>query len=404
MERANNTFHQQCRVFPADEKQLRSIEFPLDDDVERLEIAYQFSEGCVVDLGLQINDDVVGWSGGARREIVISENVATPGYRRMRPRQGRGYVLLGLYKITSACLIDIHITFRRKTPRWLRGDTHVHSEHSDGRLSVEALIERALASDYDFLCFTDHNTTSQNRVISGINSSLCLIPGMELTTGLGHVNFLGLGEPVQRFLPHFSEQDVMAKINEARHNGARIGINHPFCHHCPWLLPFSGHHWLEIWNGPWEGVDNEAAFQFWLQRLSEGARIPVTAGSDFHKEKHQSLPCAVVWANSAEQEDILFALEHGKSYMQCDTRTRLHQFAIGAAGPGDITTETLLQIELETEPDNTVLLYTDQKIHLLNNWRGHVSQTVDCRESAFAFLRVNHARSARLITNPIFRE
>lgn len=396
--------HYAITVHPYDEKQVRPIAFLINVDVERLDIRYRFSEGNVVDLGLACQDNVVGWSGGARRAITVSESFATPGYLRTPLHKGVWSVLLGLYKIHNECRIDVDITLHRKTSRWLTGDMHVHSEHSDGKLTVEALIERAMGQHFDFLCFTDHNTTSQNHVIAGMNSPLTLIPGMEFTTDHGHANFLGLTQPVSSILPHSSAGEIAAKIKEARQNGARIGINHPFCHYCPWTLPFTDYDWIELWNGPWEGTGNEMTFQYWLQLLYEGARPAVTAGSDFHKEKNQILPRLTVHARSAERDDILQAIQQGKSYLQSDSETHLHRFTMGDANIGESTRSGLLQITLDTRPDNQVLLYTGEKIYTLNNRNGHIHQEVDCSGSTFAFLRVNYEQTARLITNPIFRE
>lgn len=400
-----STEYLECIVHPRDRQQIRQLPFDTGYDVERLEISYQVTEGNVVDLGLILGEEMIGWSGGARRQIFISENVATPGYPRTAIPHGRGYVLLGLHKINNVCRIRIEIVRQHKSPRWLRGDTHLHSEHSDGKLSVDALIARASAQNHDFLCFTDHNTTTQNRVIDGINSPLCLIPGMELTTALGHVNFIGVPEPVARFLPSATAAEIMEKIAEAHSNGARIGINHPFCQHCPWRLPFAGHDWLEVWNGPWKATtNNETAFQYWLQQLKAGHDIPITAGSDFHKEKQQTLPFVMAHSRSRERRDILHALTHGQSYLQSHPDIQLHQFALGDAEIGDTSTESQLHIDLELPVHQQALLYTEHGVHELNNRHGRVQQEVDCRHSRFAFLRVNEAGAAQLITNPIFRE
>ena len=399
------TEYLECVVHPYEEKQFRQFPFDIGFNVEQLEIRYRVAEGNVVDLGLTLGDELSGWSGGARKHIIISENFATPGYRRAPIPHGRGYVLLGLHRITNVCHIHIEITRLRKAPRWLRGDTHLHSEHSDGKLSVESLITRANALSFDFLCFTDHNTTSQNRVIDGVNSPLSLIPGMELTTARGHVNFLGVAEPIRSFLPSSTDADIMEKIAEARSNDAYVGINHPFCDHCPWLPPFADYDWLELWNGPWDATtNNETTFQYWLQQLNDGHRIAVTAGSDFHKEKSLTLPTVSVYSYSRERHDILHALAHGHSYMQSNAQIQLHRFALGESGIGQTSHESTLHVHLEVQPHHQVLLYTSHKIHELPNHNGVINQEIDCADSRFAFLRVNDAHVAQLITNPIFRE
>ncbi|WP_318389775.1 CehA/McbA family metallohydrolase [Enterobacter sp.] len=403
MNALQETFHRTLTFTPRDEKQIARVDFTPGAGIEKIAVEYQVSGESVVDLGLEINGQVKGWSGGARRQFIISENFATEGYTRTAIVEGTWSVLLGLYKIRAACEVTVTVTLFKKHDRWLKGDTHLHSVHSDGKLTIAELISRAQAQRLDFLCFTDHNTTSQNREIAGINSPLCLIPGMELTSERGHANFTGTAQPVASFLPHFTAADIAARMNEARQNGARIGINHPFCRHCPWQNPLSDYDWLEIWNGPWDAsTNNEQAFAWWYQQLCAGKRISVVAGSDFHKEK--GLICAYTWtrAQSTGREDILNALAQGRSYLKSDGPTDLHQFCIGEAGPGETASGSLLHVSLSTHPDNRVLLYTDRHVITLPH-NGNVDQHIDINDAAFALLRVNHGPVAQLITNPVYR-
>lgn len=400
-----STEHIEYVAHPYEQKRLIALPFDPGPDVERLEISYRVNDGNVVDLGLKIGEETLGWSGGARQHIAVSENFATPGYRRGALPRGKGYVLLGLHKITTVCRIQVEIVRYNKALRWLRGDTHMHSEHSDGKLSIAALIARARSLNHDFLCFTDHNTMTQNREIDGINVPQCLIPGMELTTQLGHVNFLGVAQPVHSFLPSFSAAEIAQKMAEARSNGAWIGINHPFCQHCPWLLPFINFDWLELWNGPWEATThNEATFQYWLQQLRLGQNIAVTAGSDFHKEKSLTLPTLAVHSRSAERRDILHAIASGRSYMQSHDDIRLRRFAARDAGAGDTTVSPALHVDLNVPAHHQVLLYTEKQVIELPHRSGVVQRDIHWANSRFAFLRVNDGSRAQLISNPIFRE
>ena len=43
-------------------------------------------------------------------------------------------------------------------PRWLKGDLHVHSDHSDGRWGIEAIVAYAREASLDYIALTDHNT------------------------------------------------------------------------------------------------------------------------------------------------------------------------------------------------------------------------------------------------------
>ena len=65
-------------------------------------------------------------------------------------------------------------------------DLHSHSSFSDGRLSVEALIERAVEKEVDVLALTDHDTVSgitpSQQFIASSGLEIELIPGVEVST------------------------------------------------------------------------------------------------------------------------------------------------------------------------------------------------------------------------------
>lgn len=389
-------------VYPKDQQQIQQISFCVPEGIERLEVRYRYSPGNTVDLGMMANGTVHGWSGGARDAVRLSECYATPGYQRSAIAPGNWHILLGLHHVTNTCDIHVDITFHKKHWRWFKGDTHIHSLHSDGKLSVGELVERAQAYGYHYLFFTDHNTCSQNREISAINSELCLIPGMELTTARGHVNLVGCDRPVQNFIPCDSESAVFARIHEARQNGARIGINHPFCQHCPWLSEIKEFDWLEIWNGEWDScTQNEQAFQFWYQQLCDGKFCVAVAGSDFHREKGLALAHTWVRAECCEREAILSALQAGRAWFQCDD-TVLEEFSVSGAGIGESTSGRQLVVKLKTEPANEILLYSSRGITTLESDNGNLCWSGDCEAEDFVFLRINREGHARLITNPVW--
>src|SRR5699024_7449818 len=108
-------------------------------------------------------------------------------------------VLLGAYDISQkGCNVKLTIEFTEKSYRWLGGDLHLHSIHSDGTYTIEENIQNIKSHDLDFMALTDHNTVSQN-VERPLNTDLTLIPGMELTTNKGHLNLLGVVDPIKDF-------------------------------------------------------------------------------------------------------------------------------------------------------------------------------------------------------------
>lgn len=64
-------------------------------------------------------------------------------------------------------------------------DLHCHSNHSDGQLSVEALLERAVERGVDVLAITDHDTLSGSRAAADYLQQhplpLQLISGVEIS-------------------------------------------------------------------------------------------------------------------------------------------------------------------------------------------------------------------------------
>ena len=46
--------------------------------------------------------------------------------------------------------------------RWVSGDLHMHTVHSDGDWTVSSLMDAAVAAELDFIAITDHNTYSHH--------------------------------------------------------------------------------------------------------------------------------------------------------------------------------------------------------------------------------------------------
>lgn len=275
------------------------FEVPPGAGTVRVEIKYDTS-GAVLDLGVFDPDGFRGYSGGARTGFYLSSSQATPGYLAGELPEGEWNVLIGLYLVPAEgvmCEVSVDTDYAspilpeippRPAPRpalpsrmipaspgrrWVVGDLHSHTVHSDGTLTIDELADRAQRRGLDFLAITDHNTVSHHPHLpdASLRYGIDLIPGQEVTSFSGHANCFGsLGwvdfrEPPDRWLAH----SIAA--------GGLMSINHP-------VDPSSGwHHEMdlqpplcEVWHTTWDGISLRP-IDWWRRH----GGIPV-GGSDFH--------------------------------------------------------------------------------------------------------------------------
>jgi len=294
----------------------------------------------IIDLGLIGPDGAqVGASGSDKTLVHISEIDATPGYTPSRLVPGEWRILVGAYKVAPAGVtVYYELTFTPKRLRLLRGDLHIHTLASDGVLTVGELAQRALRHGLDFLAITDHNQMVAADSLPRL-PGLTLIPGIEWTHFKGHASFLGAERPYDG--PFFANTpaEVRARFDSARSRGALISIDHPCDELCPFRfdldsLPFDC---LEIWNGPMR-ESNLRALGLWHGLLTAGRKVPISGGSDYHRDQLFIIPggpttCA--YATSASPADILSGLKAGHAYLTFAPDGPSLGMTAGEALPGD---------------------------------------------------------------------
>lgn len=325
--------HEQERSYP-------EVAFSVPEGAESIEVHYRYEKNgrSVVDLGLRSPDRIIGWSGGARDGFQIGLEKATPGYLAGPILPGEWAVLLGAYKVPDeGILVELEITITLKHPRWLKGDLHAHTVHSDGSYTVSEALASCREKGLDFLALTDHNTASQNRFAVAQDETLLLIPGVELTSYKGHANLLGLPDALTDF--RVLTPDAAAKeLRQAQEKGALVSLNHPFCPDCPWELgfdvPFDA---IEVWNGPWRKL-NETAVAWWQQRLVEGQRIVAVGGSDTHRDdplvRHGG-PTAHVHVAEETVAAVLDAVRRGAVVLSMGPDDTFITLTVDGAGVGE---------------------------------------------------------------------
>ena len=350
---------------PADraEAQIRSLGFDMPREVGAVEIemAYAAAPGAVLDLGLEGPQGYVGWSGGARSRVIVSQEWATPGYLPQPVGAGTWHVLVGLHRVPSEGLtmeltvraVDGAVVgeHRRAEPeeppaaagsgaglvsgsgagsgsalgsasarrsgrggpvpsvdglRWLAGDFHSHTVHSDGSLPVGGLAALAASRGLDFLAVTDHNTTSHHAHLPAAarRHGIVLVPGQEVTRDVGHANVLGdVGLVDFRSPPE-------AWAQQADSRGGVLSINHPLAGDCAWLLPVDRPPVAEVWHSSWALVPSWGAPLAWW--LLTPDTVPI-GGSDFHHHGSDGLPGSPTTWVLADGDDVVGAVRAGRT-------------------------------------------------------------------------------------------
>lgn len=200
--------------------------------------------------------------------------------------------------------------------QWLRGNLHTHSNHSDGMLHHQAVIDRYAELGYHFLAFTDHDLlTDHNRYQLLDSRGLILIPGNEITANGPHLLHLNAQYTVRPI------RQRQAVIDHAHHERSMVVINHPNqgpnFDHCPMmtLRQLRGFAGIEIYNGAC-GADRGSPYALnkWDMLLAEGKRIWGLASDDTHVATDIGRGWVMALARQATPEAVMDALIQGRFY------------------------------------------------------------------------------------------
>ncbi len=251
---------------------------------------------------------------------------------------------------------------------WLRGDLHMHTEHSDGFDTVATVIDLAewlewpefleyhpeyVGSGLDYIALSDHRTVAQNSDPDFVSDRLVLIPSEEFGSS-GHANTPGVGE----FVDHDPDgdgvgvDDYQAGIESAHAQGALFSPNHPFAPGIMFPWDVSGFDSIEVWNSGWllasppttvadlenweqnkgstaaatyrravqaEGLGADGQALTWYEALlSRGIHVGLVGGGDRHAIVLPGFPTTYVQAQTADVQGLVDGMRDRHSYV---TRT-----------------------------------------------------------------------------------
>lgn len=393
-----------------------TLPFSIDDDMEeiKIELDYTDKESNVIDLGVEDPNGFRGWSGGARKEIFLREDRATPGYNLGALPEGDWGVILNAYKVPKVCTVTVKITCIRSENRWYKGDLHLHTNHSDGAYTVSEVVENIRLAGLEFLALTDHNTFSQN-IQYPIVEDIAIIPGVELTTNKGHANFYGVQQPFHDFRCQ-SKEDVQNKMDEGMSNGSFYSINHPHCQYCPWEwgLEHFDVRMVEIWNGPWSEA-NQQTLDWWDSELKQGKKVVAIGGSDTHREHERikyGVPTTWLHALRHSPDKLTAAMKSGRA---CIARTpdspwveiKTMNTCPEGSGRGENNLQAIpLEVEFKDKVKGIMKVITDQGTIINEPIESKKVFYFDRIPSDSRYVRVEvwdlHIEEPIVISNPIY--
>ncbi|MFI9079479.1 CehA/McbA family metallohydrolase [Streptomyces sioyaensis] len=284
-----------------------------------------------------------GWSGGARTEFFLRADEATPGYLPGPVNAGTWHIALGPYTVAPQGLsYDVTVTVRygprSHTPApaypperargrgrtWYRGDSHLHSVHSDGKRTPAEIAALARAAGLDFLTTTEHNTTSSHRAWEGLwGDDLLILTGEEVTTRNGHVVAMGTDPGVFIDWRYRARDNAFGKYARAiRRAGGLVIPAHPHatCIGCNWKFGLHDADAVEVWNGPYT-PDDEVTLAEWDNTLVAHVRgradwLPAVGHSDAHRDPDViGLPQTVVLADDLSRHAVQDGIRAGRVWI-----------------------------------------------------------------------------------------
>jgi len=219
---------------------------------------------------------------------------------------------------------------------WLKGDLHVHSEHSKESTNnpIAKIIAFSTSVGMDYLCITDHDNHVNGDVAHHTwadpdfkSDSVLLLYGAEWTTTRGHGNtFSAKPYDHQRLYDVRDQRDVV--IGEVKKDlGVHLSANHPsgkdhFGYSYDLLES------IEVWNSVlWS--KNANAIMIWDDMLSSGRKLTGRGGSDAHhgvpdtpdqategskqaKANYVGTPTTWVFATTRTSQAVVDALTNGR--------------------------------------------------------------------------------------------
>ena len=205
-------------------------------------------------------------------------------------------------------VFDRYLTPKSQEDYDIRLDGHTHTKFSDGWMSPKQLLEWAIASDYNAIIVTDHNTwigAQETMKLSESNyaDKIVVIPGLEFSCCRIHMNIINISDingfsnslsgcEIPKACGKPSDEDLQNLIRKTHEFGGKIVMNHwPWSHKTEGgrragIRTLQNHPTLEqllAWGVDGFEIINGRDFDFpTLTKLANFSNVTFVTGSDIH--------------------------------------------------------------------------------------------------------------------------
>ena len=277
-------------------------------------------------------------------------------------------------------------------------DPHMHTQDSDGRVSIAERIKSVVAEGVDVAVAADHNYISDYHPILkklGLSEYLAVIHGNEITTsGLIHYNTYPLKyrkeeENNGAIYPLSDEVTPLFEESRRKDPQAILQVNHPRAGRIGYfnnyqldqesasfaLLNFdTSFDVLEVMNGPYFYSSNYVAIDDWLHLLNRGYYFPLVGSSDSHSiDKDEPGYCRTYVLYNGKKGDNLDwpalakAMKNGRSFA---TNGPLVEFKINDKYiPGDFMTTARGEVKISIKVQSAPWISVDEVRLIINGER-----------------------------------
>jgi len=202
--------------------------------------------------------------------------------------------------------------------RFLKGNLHLHTTNSDGKLTPQEAVDHYREAGYDFLAITDHRHLTPTE---GLNAAgIVLLPGMELHPGKGELgqthHLVAIGMESQIDLP--ADASLQDGLDLAVPRSRFAFIAHPYWTSVTYrdLLGLQGTIGVEVFNATCEfGIGRGDSGVQWDELLARGERLFGFAVDDAHCHYSDTQGgWIMVKTEDASAEGIIDAILAGSFY------------------------------------------------------------------------------------------